>query len=849
MTVDELSVIITANSEQFKKELDKVSQSLNDVQKDSNKSTNGILNSFSMLKKGIVALAIGKVIKDSISTAMETIESDNLFKHVLGNLSKDTYNWSNKVSKALGLSAVAIRKNTGTIYSMTTSMGIAENTALSMSKGVSLLAQDMAAFYNIDPSVAFSKLQSGLTGMSVPLKELGILIEDDIIKETAYKEGIAKDGEELTAQQKVFSRYIAILKQTKNAQGALAREMNTPTNLLRRLKTEISNCANTIGTILMPIVSKALVLINAFVKVLSNALSSLASFLGFGKSSLEDSTEVASNNISSLASSMEDADESAKSIKKSIAGFDEIENLNVDNSSTNIIETEFNGFKLADYNAGLDSIEDKTKQVVDKIQKIFDGFKIKAINFTPIIDSLNRLLEAIKPFGKDIWNGLKWGIENVISPLANFTIENAIPTFLDEISNALTIFNEKQNESVSFLIGNISDCATDIFKIVSEIIRGINNKLSKLWKDIKTDLERLLKNCFKLVKAIFIDTKDEIKKRGKEIKNSIKGILSDIWDTLLAPVAIKVTKILADIATSLTDFWDNYGKSIFDKIGEAIDKTIESFQKFWDDVVEPILEPFFKVVTDFWYNHGKPMLDKSLNLIGKLIEGILELYNKAFLPLINWLVDKAKPIILQIAEVFFEYWANKISIIVDVVGDLADALSGLIDFVVGVFTGNWDKAWDGIIDTVKAVKNAVTDIVKGMINFIIIGVNKLIDGINKMSFEVPDWVPSIGGKKLGFNISKIPKLARGGIVNSPTVAMIGERGKEAVVPLENNTEWIDKLANRLLTMILAMKANEDNRPINVTVTSKLNGKVVSKELIRDLNSEAKRLGYREILST
>ena len=67
---------------------------------------------------------------------------------------------------------------------------------------------------------------------------------------------------------------------------------------------------------------------------------------------------------------------------------------------------------------------------------------------------------------------------------------------------------------------------------------------------------------------------------------------------------------------------------------------------------------------------------------------------------------------------------------------------------------------------------------------------------------MPDWVPNLGGKRFGFNIStisapRIPYLANGGIVNSATLAMIGERGKEAVLPLENNTGWMDALADKL----------------------------------------------------
>ena len=83
-----------------------------------------------------------------------------------------------------------------------------------------------------------------------------------------------------------------------------------------------------------------------------------------------------------------------------------------------------------------------------------------------------------------------------------------------------------------------------------------------------------------------------------------------------------------------------------------------------------------------------------------------------------------------------------------------------------------------------------------------VGVNAIIDALNNIHFEIPSWVPIIGGNTWGFNLSKLseislPRLAMGGVVDQPTLAMVGEAGAEAVMPLENNTGWIDILADKL----------------------------------------------------
>ena len=83
------------------------------------------------------------------------------------------------------------------------------------------------------------------------------------------------------------------------------------------------------------------------------------------------------------------------------------------------------------------------------------------------------------------------------------------------------------------------------------------------------------------------------------------------------------------------------------------------------------------------------------------------------------------------------------------------------------------------------------------INAIIRVINWVIDKINGLAFDVPDWIPGVGGAHFGLDIPKIPYLAKGGIVNHPILSVIGEAGKEAVLPLENNTGWINTLASQI----------------------------------------------------
>lgn len=130
---------------------------------------------------------------------------------------------------------------------------------------------------------------------------------------------------------------------------------------------------------------------------------------------------------------------------------------------------------------------------------------------------------------------------------------------------------------------------------------------------------------------------------------------------------------------------------------------------------------------------------------------------------------------------------------------------------------------NGFKQIFKGVFDSLWGIVKFPLNLIISGINSLIRGANHIRFDVPSWVPGFGGKQFGFNISQIPMLAKGGIIAQPTQAIIGEAGKEAVVPLENNLEWLDILADKL-----SSKISNNGGVINVY----LNGRLVQREIAR-----------------
>jgi len=225
-----------------------------------------------------------------------------------------------------------------------------------------------------------------------------------------------------------------------------------------------------------------------------------------------------------------------------------------------------------------------------------------------------------------------------------------------------------------------------------------------------------------------------------------------------------------------------------------------SLQEIWDVFVEKFAEPLKEVFINqfgrFWTEHLQPFFSQVMQMLTALFELIATLFSTVLEPIYKEVAESFFPILVNCLDDILEIALNCIGNVLDMLTGLTQALTGVLTFLTGVFTLDWERAWQGLGEILEGVLAILPESFKNSINDAIVFVNKLLKAAEKAFNFLLSGINAVssflGTSEIEpLQVFQIPKLARGGIVTSPTLAMVGEAGKEAVLPLDSNTGWLE----------------------------------------------------------
>lgn len=218
--------------------------------------------------------------KDAILLAMDVHESESLFETSLGNMADATRAWSEEVASNLGLSADILRKNVGLWFTMTKSMGLADDQALTMSKNLVQLKNDLMSFYNLNDERAETIIKGMISGETEPAKQIGVLLTEEQAKRALVTAGIIQEGQAVDATTLMYGRYLSLMEQTSTAHGDMARTIDSPANQLRVLQAQLREMQLAWGEAFIPIAQFVLPLLTALAKALGSVAKTFGGFIG-----------------------------------------------------------------------------------------------------------------------------------------------------------------------------------------------------------------------------------------------------------------------------------------------------------------------------------------------------------------------------------------------------------------------------------------------------------------------------------------------------------------------------------------------------------------------------------------
>jgi hypothetical protein len=229
-------------------------------------STNNISNSFGgMLKKitaGFSAVKIGKFLlnlgKEAVEAASDLAEVQNVVDVTFGKSAGEIESWAKTATTAYGLTETQAKRYASTMGAMLKSSGMAENEIVTVSTDLAGLAADMASFYNLDFDTAFAKIRSGISGETMPLKELGIDLSVATLNAYALQQGLTKTFDQMSQGEQTMLRYQYLMSATADAQGDFARTSDGYANGVRQLETNLTTLKTTLGDTILPFINDIL---------------------------------------------------------------------------------------------------------------------------------------------------------------------------------------------------------------------------------------------------------------------------------------------------------------------------------------------------------------------------------------------------------------------------------------------------------------------------------------------------------------------------------------------------------------------------------------------------------------
>lgn len=817
---------------------------------------------------------------EAINLASDLQEVQNVVDTAFGDMAYKMEAFAETCIETYGMSKLTAKQMGSTFMAMAKGMGQATDVGSDMAVELTGRLGDIMSFYNKTASEASTIGKAIYSGETEPLKAIGIIMTEANLNTYALANGYKNLYTEMSASEKLLVRQEYFLEQTSMAAGDFKKTQDSWANQTRILSEQWKEFMSILGNGLIQVLTPAVKVLNELVGALIDAGRALSKTFGISLDAGANSAQNASSEVESLGETIEETQEKAKG--GGTASFDELEIIGSRNNggadSTGTESVEANTEAIKNEISATEEAEETTSELEKAIRRTgealqwlgttfetsFVGTFGDASRFEGIINSFNSIKESVSGiFSSPELQGAAGGFfESMITRAgaavgAFASIGTSIATnLLGGVSLSLAENEEGIKSSLTnlFRIGErwngikseydtaVADIAT-VFE--SEEAQGITASLISIFTtatlSILEGLGTFSTDVLDLLTAPFIENKDEI-------SQAIKDTFSEV-----EPILKTFQSVVDEVFNAVVEIYDESIKPLLASLKEGFVEIGAKLLEVYEQYILPVITYASEKFKEIKEGPIQDLIEKFREFSNKVSGFLMFVWNEALKPFILWFIENVAPIISEGLKKVIDYFVLLANYIGAIIGFVLDILGALLDFIVTGFTEGWGEAWanlkeaavgifEELWEKLKGIINSILGGVESMANGVVSGINKMIDALNGLSFDVPDWVPSIGGETFGFNIPNIskvsiPRLATGTVVPAnygEFAAILGDNKREAEVVSPVST--MKRAFKEAITEMGGFGGGE------YTFIAQLDGDVIFRETVRQNRMYKKQTG-------
>ena len=767
-----------------------------------NQGLNAITGSLKKLAGAVgVAFGVASLVafgKQAVQIASDLTEVQNVVETAFGAMTSQVDAWAKNSIKQFGMSELAAKRMASTYMAMNAGMGLNGQGAADMAMRTAERAADISSFYNKSIDESDTMLKSIWTGETESLKQIGVVMTQTNLDAYALANGFGKTTQQMTQSEQVMLRYQYVMNQTRLAAGDFVKTQDSWANQTRILSEQWKQFLGIIGQGLIQVLTPALKFLNQMMGVLIQWAQTFTAITGaiFGKQQAQ------ANASAAAVGNVADASNAAADGQNALAG-----------------ATKKAGKEAKGALASFDQLNVLEQNTADAGAASGAGAATGA-GVAVAVPALEGEIGAdikVSPVVENTVNKLR----SLFEPLQKINLDN-LKSSLDRLKEAMKPITSKLFEALEWVYKEIfvPFAAWAIGSAVPAFLDVLSGALAVL----------------------------------NSVLDALKPLGMWLWDNFLQPIAawtggaiVAVLGWLAEKLTAIGD-WIASNQTLVQDIVIILGGVAGAILAVKGAIIA--VKTAFKIASAV-----SSVFTTGLNLqllpMTAIVVAIGAIIGIIIVCIRHW--DEIKAVAIACWNKIKEAW-NKAGdwFHKNVTEPVGNFFSGLWDGIKGAFT----KAFDFIKKAFKGYVNGWITMVESFINFFIKGINVLVRGINKLSFNVPDWVPGIGGNKLGFNIPQvpqvqIPRLAQGAVIppNQQFAAILGDQkhGRNLEAPEGLIRQIVrEETGNVYNDVLRAINNSNLSRKAVIAGDVIMDGQKVGRLVAKPVFREGNRAGYIKV---